>query len=529
MSLLYQNHPFEENNIFDLKRINDSMSEKIKQNQKQKTPLINQNTSNISSGLNTEKRNNYNKNYYNEEINSGIFNRNGSQSSLSVDLNRFKINPNSFNNNKNAKLYNNINNVNNIHINLDENFETFNPRKDQIVSINNSNKNININNINDVNINNGDNIENSSIINNTKNIKKIKNNKNESKETKNNVHSLLKNFNPYDINNFLGKKNTSNKKLKKNINLVNNIPPSASNLQMILYNKKLETIKNQKNPDYLFKNFYQKESRRMIVEYLKILVNSKKNPLPLNELFSKQNINNLVLLKPIPQKEKEKNSLNNTFNSQNKSVDNLNLTSNKKISPFSLNESPSQNLIESSSKNLFQDHEQEQNSFKILNNFLNDMDDESKDKISLLTFLSIPRIMNMIISTDQKYSYVFYCSPTNISCLYGIETYIFKWNECKNFNLVGYFDLINVENCYLDNDNRKMFDIVLNTSNKNENSKNNDKMVIDDNSSNYYCIETESEEIAINYVHAIIFTSQLVKYRIYLNKKKEGKTKYNIK
>ena len=157
------------------------------------------------------------------------------------------------------------------------------------------------------------------------------------------------------------------------------------------------------------------------------------------------------------------------------------------------------------------------------------MDDESKDKISLLTFLSIPRIMNMIISPDQKYSYVFYCSPTNISCLYGIETYIFKWNECKNFNLVGYFDLINVENCYLDNDNRKMFDIVLNTSTKNENSKNNDKIVLDDNSSNYYCIETESEEIAINYVHAIIFTSQLVKYRIYLNKKKEGKTKFNIK
>ena len=79
MSLLYQNHPFEENYIFDLKRINDSMSEKIKQNQKQKVPLVNQNASNISSGLNTDKRNNYNKNYYNEEINSGIFNRNGSQ------------------------------------------------------------------------------------------------------------------------------------------------------------------------------------------------------------------------------------------------------------------------------------------------------------------------------------------------------------------------------------------------------------------------------------------------------------------
>ena len=98
MSLLLQTHPLEENKYYELKKINDSMSEKIKQNQKQKAPSMNQNGSNISSGLNTDKRNIYNKNYYNEEINSGIFNRNGSQSSLSVDLNRFKINPNNFNN-----------------------------------------------------------------------------------------------------------------------------------------------------------------------------------------------------------------------------------------------------------------------------------------------------------------------------------------------------------------------------------------------------------------------------------------------
>ena len=158
MSLLYQDRKVNEkinsyhnddNNLYELKKINDSMSEKIKQNQKQKAPLVNQN-SNISSGLNTEKRNIYKKNYYNDEINYGTFNRNGSQSSLSVDLNRFKINPNTFNNIKhketNQRLYSNNNNIN-----IDENFETFNPRKDQIVSINNSKGNININNINNIN------------------------------------------------------------------------------------------------------------------------------------------------------------------------------------------------------------------------------------------------------------------------------------------------------------------------------------------------------------------------------------------
>ena len=523
MSLLYQNRLYEENNIFDLKRINDSMSEKIKQNQKQKAPLVNQNGSNISSGLNTEKRNIYNKNYYNEEINSGFFNRNGSQSSLSVDLNRFKINPNNFNNNvrykennTNSRIYNN----NNININLEENFETFNPRKDQTVSIHSSSKNMNINN---VNMNNNENIENSSIINNSKNNNK--NNINVNDVQKNDLNSILKKFNPYDINNFLGVKNSTNKKPKKNINLVNNIPPSVSNLQMILYNKKLEKIQNMKNPDFLFKDFHQKESRRMIVEYLKVLSVSPNNPLSVKEIISNNNINDLVLLKPIPKNEKENNSLNNSFNNNNKSIENSFLSSNKKIEPFSINETPkrkSKYLMESSSKNSF--HVQDQNSFKILNNFLNDMDDESKDKISLLTFLSIPRIMNMIIS-NQKYSYVFYCSPTNISCLYGIETYIFKWKECKNFNLVGYFDLINVENCYLDNDNRKIFDIILNNNNKNNNSDKISNEGINDNNINHYSIETDSEEIAVNYVNAINFTSQLVKYRIYLNKKKEGKVK----
>ena len=512
MSLLNQNRKVNErinlyhnddNPLYELKKTNDSMSEKIKQNQKQKVPLVNQNGSNITSGLNTEKRNIYKKNYYNDEINSGFFNRNGSQSSLSVDLNRFKINPNSFNNKKHKetsqRLYSNNNNIN-----LDENFETFNPRKDQIVSINSSKGNININNIN---LNNNDenleNIENSNIVNNIK-----KNNK-DNKDEKKNANSFLKNFNPYDIKNFLGD-NLSPKKKSKKINLVNNIPPSASNLQMIIYNKKIEDLQNQKDPEFLFKNSYQKESRRMIIEYLKILNLSKKNN-SIQNILTNEKINQLVLLKPI--NEKENNSLNNTVNYNNPNLENSFLASNRKHPPFSINNSPrSNNLIESSSKNILN----EPNSFRILDNFLNDMDDESKDKISLITFLSIPRIMKMIISKEQKYSYVFYCSPTNISCLYGIETYIFKWNECKNYNLVGYFDLINVENCYLDNNNKRIFNIILN-NNKNNKNTNND----DINDRYNYCIETDEEEIANNYIHAISFASQLVKYRVYLNKKKK--------
>ena len=158
--LFYQNQ-----NMTDLKRINDSMSEKIKQNKKQKTLFNNNIGSNITSGINTEKRNNQidPRNNYNNNIDELNMNnslgKNASQSSLSVDLNRFKINPNNFNNYKIKQK-----------LNQNENFETFDLRKENI-SVNNSNENIDINDINNDN-----------------NIKKEKN--------KNYMNSLLKSFNP---------------------------------------------------------------------------------------------------------------------------------------------------------------------------------------------------------------------------------------------------------------------------------------------------------------------------------------------
>ena len=477
--------------LYSIKKGNDerdsSQYEETRQNQKQKSPLLNLNGSNISSDLHSDKRNIYLKNYSNEEGNSNIFNINGSQSSLSIDLNRFKISPNNFNKNKN----NNKSYINN-NANIDEKFETFNPSKDQIILINKSNSNLNMKKGNK-----NENIENSNIYS-SKNA-----NKNKQDIKSNDTHPLLKNFNPYDIKIFLGEDYSPAKKgkAKKKAKLVNNIPPSVSNLQMILYNKKIEKEQNKNNPDFIFKEFYQKESRRMMAEYIKVLNLSNEN-LSVNDIITNENINEIVLLKPIKEK-----SLNNTINH----IDNSFLTSNKKNEPFSILE---YSKVDSSNNFL-----NAPNSYKLVNNFLNDMNDESRDKISLITFLSIPRIMNMIVSNNKKYSFIFYCSPTNISCMYGIETYIFKWNECKNFSLMGYFDLINVENCFLDNGNKKIFNIILNDSNNNnEINLNNDEI----NGKNNYSIEADNEESALGYVNSINFVSQLVKYRIYLRDKKKG-------
>ena len=490
-SLLYQNQ-----NINDLKRVNDSMSEKIKQNQKQKVPFINNMGSNITSGVETEKRiiNNNNleeSNNINNNI-SGSLGRNVSQSSLSVDLSRFKINPNNFNNSKNK-----------LKLNQNENFETFNPENNNYISINNSNENIDLNNFNNFNnLNNLNNDNNVNII----NEKKIE-------EKKNNMNSLLKNFNPYDIKTYLGDKAPSKTIKKKNLNFINNIPPSTSNLQMILYNKKIEEYNKKNNPDYIFKEFYQKESRRMLVEYLKIY---KDENMSLKNFMKNENINPLVLL--LKDKDDEQNSINNKSNIND---ENINISYlNKDASNKSFLNSETANKRDLLSNNPSKRKLKNVDSFKILSAFLNDVNDEAQEK-SLLLFLSIPRILSLI-SSGEKLSYLFCSSPTNISCIYGIETYIFKWNDCKNYNLIGYFDLINVDNCYINPGNKKRFDIYISLGKKN--NKENNKV----NEESYYCIEASQEEIAQNYVQAINFVSQLIKYRVYLKQKKEGKlTKYN--
>jgi hypothetical protein len=282
---------------------------------------------------------------------------------------------------------------------------------------------------------------------------------------------------------------------------------------MILYNKKIEEYNKKNNPDYIFKEFYQKESRRMLVEYLKIY---KDENMSLKNFMKNENINPLVLL--LKDKDDEQNSINNKSNIND---ENINISYlNKDASNKSFLNSETANKRDLLSNNPSKRKLKNVDSFKILSAFLNDVNDEAQEK-SLLLFLSIPRILSLI-SSGEKLSYLFCSSPTNISCIYGIETYIFKWNDCKNYNLIGYFDLINVDNCYINPGNKKRFDIYISLGKKN--NKENNKV----NEESYYCIEASQEEIAQNYVQAINFVSQLIKYRVYLKQKKEGKlTKYN--
>ena len=146
------------------------------------------------------------------------------------------------------------------------------------------------------------------------------------------------------------------------------------------------------------------------------------------------------------------------------------------------------------------------NSLKLVDIFLTNMDDDSTEKISLLTFITIPRLLNMIITQNQKIPFIFTATPSNIACSFGIESYIFKWNDCKTFNQIGSFDLINVDTCSINQNYKKQFDIIISTNNNWECFT--------------YSIEAENENDAKNYVNSINFISQLIKCRAFVRKRK---------
>ena len=399
-----------------------NISSKDDENYNIKNKFINSN--------NKIKDNKINNNNNIEDISSLIQTRNISQSSISIDLNKFKINS-----------YNDINS---------QNFNEFE----------NSNYSQNKNSLNKKNKNN---------INNNINLKK-----------------LLSNFKPYDIKYFFNNKNNNNKNILNNTK-VNNISPIFSNYQMILNNKKKkdELIrKDSLNPSKIFQNKYQQESRRLMIELIKIDI--LKNNDTCNNLLVKNNYSSLILNKP--QKKLEDNNKYET----SKNID----LNNENFSPIKNNDT----ILEKSILSL--------NSFKNdknnITNFLNNMDDDSSEKISYLTFLTIPRLMKMIITNENKPLYLFYTMPTSISFNYGMESYIFKWMDCKYYNQIGFFDLINIENVRINNNDKKIIEINI-FSNSNEGELN-------------YLIETDNEDIALKYEKSLRYISQLIKCRVFYKK-----------
>ena len=363
------------------------------------------------------------------------------------------------------------------------------------------------------------------------------------KSNKNFIRSIISKS-PFKIvnsdNNNIQHKKTYNSKI--NNKLFNNVNNNINNKQIIrnsmdiskispIFPKKIP-IKGQSSPpllvidDYknnnlnsrrnsakkrkIFDHFrncekYEKESRRMIIEYLKVLNRHNYK----NNILGKSDINMIMAKKNISKKVLNQEIIAKTFNSfeifNNSAFIKSNKNSNNELSSVKSSLSNSlinnfNNSVMSINNNILLKNFQSPIKSNI-NEFLINMNDEKKDKINMVKFLSIPRILHLFF-LNKEYKYVCFLCPSNICYINGIESYIFKFLDMKSYKFMGGFDLIKVRLCSLSKKNHNSFHIETFDGKVNRN----------------YEFISNSKDHALYYVKAINYLAQLEKCKIYNNK-----------
>lgn len=348
------------------------------------------------------------------------------------------------------------------------------------------------------------------------NLNKYKINKNNVINQKQNILGQNNYVNNYpnkmnSNNNYPNNSNNNSFNLSKNKSQIigknqnnNEIKP---NLSMAVENKKKKV---KKIADH-FRNSetYEKESRRMIIEYIKILnkKEAKNHSLKnIENILKKNNISKRVL--NMEYNLEEFNSMNlfnySNIKEKNKTNKNEDINIRKKILFNSFdNNYNAQNYKETNNQNKIITKNISTPIKKNITNFLNKMDDIKKDKINMISFLSVPRIMDLYF-LNKKYKFIFVLYPSNISYKNAIESYIFKFTDIKTKQIIGGFDLVKVKICLKIPNKPNNFNIET----------------YDGKTYKNYEFVTKSPNIANNYVKAINYIAQLVKCKLYNFKNK---------
>ena len=395
-----------------------------------------------------------------------------------INVNKIKINKNNFNEyNDNYNFQ--ISNISNIKQKLNSSIHHMNSSS----SLNTIDNVLN----NDENINNKNNIRNLILKN---KIYKDKNYCDEEQENKNiNVNKstkstksrsidlnkyLIKSLNDYNIKNNYKKNSISSINKKNNQNEINSFEEPFSIQESIqLYKFKsnefddfenykninneyinINNINNNKIENKNEINLWNKNNRRLIVEYLKILKKKYKN-FSIEELCKINNIDQKIL-NPGRKKNLKENIINLDKKKDLKQKINLD---------FSKNEN---------NPNIYKNNE----------------------KINYLNSLSTPRIMFLINESNEKIPYIFFLAPNISTYDNGIERYSFKWNNINNVSDNNSYDLFHLKKCKINNKNYKRFDITF---------KEHDYIEENENFSSTFIIDALSYELANYYVNGFNF------------------------
>ena len=268
-------------------------------------------------------------------------------------------------------------------------------------------------------------------------------------------------------------KQNINKFINKSINLnINfNYEKDKSNSDK---NNNIQIISQYKN-FFLTSPKYKTESRRMILEYIKILNKEERN---IQKILKENNISEKVLNQKNVIKNKNKmNFNNNSVKFNNKELKNV-LAGEAKKNPIM---SGLNNSFSAESDNNTNSEENNETYMNILNNkknsafntnnkftFVNDLNNQKKKKISLLNFLFVPKILNLLESKNKSEKYIFSLVPEVSTYMKGFENYKFIWRNIINNQIENEIDIRYIKECFINerHKNRFVIKVQMNESNK---------------------------------------------------------------
>lgn len=294
------------------------------------------------------------------------------------------------------------------------------------------------------------------------------------------------NLNKYKINNM---PNNFDKNEFKEINDSNSIIKNTNlsmnfNLSNHSINNNKSNPNNTMNKSIIYHDYfkdslpYEKESRRMIIEFAKLNLNKKKD---IKQIIKENNISLKILNQKYAEKDEEKdNDINN--NTNNNTNRELFGEAKKQVYLKNLDYYLSQNsTITTEVLN------NKNKKFNIENNFL--INNKNKKRINILNFLLTPRVLNLIEDSENKKKFIFLIALDEIFFSEGKESYLFQWKNMENNEIENQFNIKLIKNCI----ENKIFNnrFCLKVENQDSQQEYN------------YEIETPSNEICNNYVTGI--------------------------
>lgn len=261
------------------------------------------------------------------------------------------------------------------------------------------------------------------------------------------------------------------------MNIVNNLSNSKNNTNNLLNNPQ-NTLEYY---DYFNDcRRYEKESRRMMVEFLKLKLGEKNNKnIGIKQLLKDNKISLKVLNQKLTQKEYD-----NELNTSNNNTNRKELFGEAKKFVYLKNTEYYLSQNSTITTEIISN-----NRSKIFNVENMNLNNKNKKRINILHFLLTPRVLNLIEDKDEKQKYVFLISFDEMFYLEGKESYIFLWKNMENNETENEFNIKQIKKCEGNKILKNRFNIKVENEDYEEEIS--------------FTIETPSLEICNNYVNGI--------------------------